>query len=111
MLGSVGRLALEVGEADGVAESVGVVVEIVLELDALGLLSPPQPESSSIDAASDTAGSAAQVFLTVSPSVSSGVANRAAGMTTLGMSFGQPRKRGIPPTRSPPEVCRTRRPS
>jgi hypothetical protein len=70
MLGSIFGLAALEGEAEMVDASVvlGEIV-VVLELEALGLLSAPHPEVSSIEAASGTASSAAEVFFTVSPTV------------------------------------------
>jgi hypothetical protein len=63
MLGSVGRVAVAVGEA----EVVGVVVvdaELgVLEDEGWGLLPSPHP-ASSMDAAIGTANNAAEVFFT-----------------------------------------------
>jgi len=71
MLGSVVGLAVEVGEpevVDGAAVAVGEELA-VLKDDAWGLVFPPHP-ASSIDVASGTVSSAAEVFFTALPTSS-----------------------------------------
>ncbi len=100
MLGSVVRVAVALGEADGVVAVVVGDEAAVLEDEAWGLLSPPHP-ASNIDAANGTASNAAEVFFTAKPtslSLQRSTAMRpSAGTTTLG-GTSETAKREIPLT-------------